>query len=669
VVFFWGLLLGATPLPEITDAGRARILVSLRAFETRRRHQTDVAALAPSNRVMGPDPYRLRSLPGTRYTVAVLRGEDRLVLLDDTLAARASVSTPASPTGLAVLGTTLYTSGSLGATLERRRVSPEGRFGPPARLTPSKVTAIADLAAGPEGVLYLVETATDRLIVLSLQDGDSLRVRARRDLQTVGGPFRVARVGGYLVVDGLLGHALEIFPVDEGGVPIPERRARIVHDGPLWCFDARPAGDGLRIVAGGVEDHPLDRSGGFFGYIDSFLYLYEARPGPSGAIAVRRQGALNLSEYGVVTPKAIRWTDEESILATGYGAPSLARIRWPAGSETPATVAVIPAFPGITDLTPAPGGGWIGANPLLDAWVRVRPNDVALVPLPVHSPPRDPEARLGEMLFFTTLLAPANRSAGARSRFTCETCHFEGGVDGRTHYTGRDSVFAVTKPLFGLFNNKPYFSRALDPDLTGMVTNEFRVAGAGSDRDPWQALTPAEAPWLEEAIGRRPPIGPEALRRAFMTFLMGFTHAPNPAALAEGRFKPLERRGAEAFRDRCESCHRARLLADAPLSRVPFERWEGLVLSEVGPLVWASSRYARTGVRPTMHERGTRIPSLRRVLRKRPYFTNGSAPDLDTVLRRVRTTRDGFYHDNAPTEAVALPPETRAALAAFLRLL
>ena len=63
-------------------------------------------------------------------------------------------------------------------------------------------------------------------------------------------------------------------------------------------------------------------------------------------------------------------------------------------------------------------------------------------------------------------MAPSSSSEGAKSRFSCETCHFEGYVDGRTHHTGRGDVRATTKPLVGLFNNRPHFSRALDPDLT-----------------------------------------------------------------------------------------------------------------------------------------------------------------------------------------------------------
>ena len=37
----------------------------------------------------------------------------------------------------------------------------------------------------------------------------------------------------------------------------------------------------------------------------------------------------------------------------------------------------------------------------------------------------------GVALFFTDLIAPENVSSGTHSRFTCETCHFEGGVDGQ----------------------------------------------------------------------------------------------------------------------------------------------------------------------------------------------------------------------------------------------
>jgi hypothetical protein len=261
------------------------------------------------------------------------------------------------------------------------------------------------------------------------------------------------------------------------------------------------------------------------------------------------------------------------------------------------------------------------------------------------------------------MLAPWNSSQGQLSRFTCETCHHEGYIDGRVHFTGRSDVHATTRPLLGLANNRPYFSRALDQTMTQMVHSEFKVANRHNGRDPWFALAETDVPWAR-AFGVPAEISPELLRESFMTFLLDFTHRANPAA-DHARFTDLERAGAEAFRDRCASCHEARLVADDPASRVPFERWESLVLSPAGPIVWTSGGYAKTGVVPYVHESGTRVPTLRRLYKKWPYFTNGSARSLAEVLDLFA----GRFHDHAPTNAAPLSEPEKRALLAFLDLL
>jgi hypothetical protein len=276
-------------------------------------------------------------------------------------------------------------------------------------------------------------------------------------------------------------------------------------------------------------------------------------------------------------------------------------------------------------------------------------------------------------------MAPWNRSDGPLSRFTCETCHYEGYVDGRTHHTGRGEVHAVTKPLLGLWNNRPHFSRALDDDLVAVAFNEFRVAGAKSDHDPWFSLHASDAPWLSwlgydaaksPAGDREATLSPELLRKALMSFLMAFNHRPNPMVLGRSRFSDEERAGAVVFRERCESCHEARLATDAAVSRVPFDRWESLVLAREGAIVWGKSEYAKTGIEPYVHERGARVPSLRRLYKKRPYFTNGSAKDLDSVLLQARILPDGFRHaPPLPDGGATLDEHSRAALLAFLDLL
>jgi hypothetical protein len=277
---------------------------------------------------------------------------------------------------------------------------------------------------------------------------------------------------------------------------------------------------------------------------------------------------------------------------------------------------------------------------------------------------------VGEALFFTNLMSPWNKSEGRLSRFTCEACHFEGYVDGRTHHTGRGEIHATTKPLLGLFNNRPHFSRALDPDLAIMVTNEFRAAGAKSDHDPWFAAAETPIRWLS-VLGASPEdLDAIGLRRSLMAFLMDFTHRPNPDVIGRTAFDEKERRGAEVFQSRgCERCHEARLSADDPATRVPFEKWETLVMSREGPIVWGSDGYRKTGVEPYVHELGSRTPSLRRLYKKRPYFTNGSAKSLAEALERVRFRGEETWHDQAPEGAEGLSTEEVEALLAFLDLL
>jgi hypothetical protein len=472
-----------------------------------------------------------------------------------------------------------------------------------------------------------------------------------------------------------------------------------VHDGPIWGFDAMelpssasnaPGAPDLLVAAGGVEDHPLDRTEGSFGFVDSFVYLYRV----GGGVATRL-AAIDASAFGLVTPKAVALTRDArgsvEMTVAGYGSDRWARLVWasdasgalvasPAGAtaaprqgaEPTVTVGTCP--PGSASMERLDDGSLAIANPLLDAWVRV-PRDGAGAVEVVHTEsstsPRGVDSRVGEALFFTSLIAPWNQSAGRLSIFACETCHFEGYVDGRTHRTGRGDIRATTRPLLGLFNDRPYFSRALDPDLAAVADNEFRVAGAKSGHDPHFTVSPRDFPWLTElGVATDEAWGPDRLRRALMTFLMDFAPRPNPAVVDRARWSPDERAGAEVFRDRCEACHAARLVADDASTRVPFEAWEPRVMAREGPIVWARAEYARTGVEPYVSEKGARVAALRRLFKKAPYFTNGSAETLRVLLDRVRYDATGFLHE-APASAPlrALTPGEKEALLAFLDLL
>src|SRR5262249_39495087 len=510
-----------------------------------------------------------------------------------------------------------------------------GRLAPDGELRLDGVRTIRAIAHGPEGVLYVVEDHDHRLLTVSLDDPAGRVI----DAAPIGlGPRAVLRTAHHLIVNCILSHEIVVLPVDARGMPRHDNAVRIRHAGPFWSVDAQEVAGGLLLAMGGVEDHPLDRRQGSFGYIDSFAYVYRVGDTPPTA---QRLAAVNVSALGVVTPKVVELRTEGEdvrVWLAGYGDANVADLRWAAphvmrrGTWPPPEFTTRAMVPGSVMAAPFGNGRRLLADPLLDAWVIDDGTHTRV--LPVADPgrlPRSLESRVGEALFFTTLMAPWNRTKGSLSRFTCETCHFEGHFDGRVHHTGRGDVRVSTKPLLGLMNNRPYFSRALDADMATMVHNECRVAGQRSRHRPWFARGPADVHWLAHR-GVSEALSPERLRQSLMTFLIEFTHRPNPSALGRHGWSPEERHGAEVFRDHCEGCHEARLFTDRADTRLGFADWERLIFSRQDPIVWARPTYERTGVVPYVYDAGTRVPSLRRVGEKRPYFTNGHAADLDEVL-------------------------------------
>jgi cytochrome c peroxidase len=137
------------------------------------------------------------------------------------------------------------------------------------------------------------------------------------------------------------------------------------------------------------------------------------------------------------------------------------------------------------------------------------------------------------------------------------------------------------------------------------------------------------------------------------------------------RYTDIEREGARAFHVHCAGCHAPRVIAERADSEVAFDAWEASIFRRSAALVWARADYAKTGVEPYVHERGARIPSLRRLALKPRYFTNGSARDLEAVLAGFRTTPEGALHRAGVERSASTPlsEPLRAALLAFLQLL
>lgn len=626
----------------------------------------------PWGDISGPDPFLVAQLSADRY-VGALRGNDRLDVLDGDARVLSSLAAPTGVTGWSWTETAGYAVGEGSAEVFAYHVA-DGTIREAGRWSIPGVHALRDIAIGPAGRLYLADRHRSRIVatagpVFAHERDPSPRNGQLDAPDLIGdcpGAIAVRQIASMLLANCLLSHRIEAWGLDDQGVP-DGRRTTIEHDGPIWGFAARLHDEHMSLAVVGVEDHPLDRADGAFGYIDSFLFVYELEH-DDASLRFERSLVLNVSEHGVVTPKWVQWTPAGEIWLTAYGS-------WHGilldPRVSPLQVRAFEMPPGVTQVAGEPRRA-LGASPLLDAWVVLQDDDVDIVPATASSPMnRHPLARVGEALFFTSLMAPANDTEGQHSRFTCETCHFEGTVDGRTHSTGRDDVHATTKTLRGLIGNRPHFSRALDPTTTIMIDNEFRVAGRGSPLDPWFPVQVANYPWLGNLLdGDRTTrtLDPLALRHALFEFLVEFNPESNPTVRGRDAFGPIEQRGADRFAEHCESCHQARLRADDPSTRQPRSTWESRIFG-AADILWAMDERSKTGVEPYVHPDGARVPSLRRLFAKRPYFTNGRAPDLVEVLQRV-DLGPPFTHDRAETPSPhPLEPDDREALLAFLDLL
>jgi hypothetical protein len=661
------------------DASRVDPIAALRPFGEEVRRGFDFARPPSAETGFGADPWAVRRVPGG--WVGILRGRSAVVLLDEDLREVARAAAPRSPTGLAVTPAgEVIVVGELSPVVARfavrgpafgglptpSRGRPDPALAPTGETRIPNVFGLRDVAVAPSGVVWVVDERGGR--ILRLPKGGAGQPLGSVDVGH--GAVQIIATARHVVASAVSDHAIVVIPTDAAGVPLAGARApvKIRHDGPLWGFDARETPAGLVVVAGGVEDHPLDRREGFFGYVDSFAYAYRIKDGEASRIA-----AVNVAELGVVTPKAVAIEGVQdahvSALVTGYG--SATAVRLDLGGASATAGGAFALVPGVRALASTPSA-IVMADPLLDAWVRLDAEGarvtVVAVPDSAGGAPRDARSRLGESLFFTSLMAPKNTSDGAHSRFTCETCHFEGYVDGRTHHTGREEIHATTKPLVGLVGNRPHFSRALDPDLSTVSHAEFRVAGAGNPDDPFFDVEPRDQPWLAH-VGVTTRVSALDLRRALLRFLADFSHRPNPASIGRTSLSSLEREGATLFEQRCERCHAARLSTDDPATRVAFERWESMVMSEAAPIVWGSAGYQKTGIEPYVHPDGARTPSLRRLYKKYPYFTNGSAKSIDEVLDGVRFSGDAFFHGGKGESAERLDDASKHALRAFLELL
>ncbi len=621
------------------------------------RKRRETPNLGPS----GSDHFKIHYYPQSEQYLILLRNRSEVLLTDRTLNLVDRQVTPQSPSGWTfVRNRFLFISGELSPEIRLFEVTVKGLL-PRTKFRVQGVASIRDLVYVPSiRSLFLLDEFDRRLIQVTLPSGWPSQKHFKIEQKTYplgAGPIQIRAHDNHLLINLVLEHTLMIVPLNQGR-PDFSHASRINHNGPIWAFDTIAQHDSLVIAAAGVENRPLNRLGGEFGYIDSFLYLYtlSRRDGiyqwsPLDRYKSRHFTQVNLSEIDVITPKAVKLAasskDSLTVWVSAFGSTKMARFKFDQSKIL--LTGTFDVLPGTTDFVIVPKNqssgtrsknnpSMIMTNSLLDGIYRVKLDRGDTEYHRVKELPSNPsrlswQSRVGELLFFTTLLTPHNRSDGELSRFTCEACHFEGTIDGRVHYTGRKYVFATTKPLRGLANNVPLFSRAGDKSLASMVLAEFRVAN--QKRQDSFSVDTSKYPWLEGIENLPKVLSPRDLRMAFLSFFVDYKHRPNPWRLRSEKLTPKALQGLAVFRERCEYCHQA-IVSTRQGDSLPYDHWSGWLEAKEKDLVWGAPFCTKTGIKPYVHRAGARVPSLRRVQKKYPYFTNGSSPTLRHLLSRFR---------------------------------
>jgi mono/diheme cytochrome c family protein len=636
-------------------------LDALLATEARLVGAAEGLGRAAGESAFGADPYRILHLPGTDRYAVLLRNASEIVLCDSDLRIIDRSPAPGNPVAFDLIGDdVLVVGGELSGTLGRYRIHSRRMIPLPGLKLPD-VIAIRDLAYDPQSQsLFLIDDFSRILYQLRLPPSNARQAATQVELRPypIGpGPLRILSVANHLIINELLAHTLLIVPLGDGA-PDFDQASRIVNNGPFWSVNAWEADEKLLIAAGGVENRPLDRGRGEFGYMDSWLFIFTLKKDPGGIFRwqaadrqdSRRCRAANLSEHGVLTPKALvvdrAGKADVALWVTGYGSDKA--VACSVGTEGIKVRRTIDVMPGISDAVMVPnrqGASLVYTSPLLDRVARQdlaldkasRPQAAAILEFPKSTR----QSHLGELLFFTDLMTPDNSSRGELSRFTCEACHFEGNIDGRVHFTGRRDIHATTKTVRGLANNVPLFSRGGDETLSTMVMAEFLVAN--QNRQGVFSIPKARHSWSAGMPDWPETLTPLALRQGLVAFFVDFNHSANPWRTGHPKLTDGARRGLAVFRDRCADCHQP-IRSTRTRQGVAFPDWERWLTAGNRDLVWGAPFYARTGVTPYVDAAGARVPSLRRVWWKYPLFTDGSCKTIRDVLEAFRYQGTTAWH-------------------------
>jgi mono/diheme cytochrome c family protein len=279
---------------------------------------------------------------------------------------------------------------------------------------------------------------------------------------------------------------------------------------------------------------------------------------------------------------------------------------------------------------------------------------------------RDPGDR-GELLFYSRALLPNNVAAGPLSLYTCAACHADGQTDGRRHPSKRNRFFSMTKTCRGLQGTEPFLSIGKPGTFAAFADNIVATHAQGAldaprtfDRYPVRLRLRERDRWSTVTLT------PEQVRAALAAYMAEIPGERSPFVTPGRRtLKEPERRGFVAFKENCARCHRL-VRSTRDTRTIPDAEIEARLLD--GDVALTSADLYDVGT-PVLGEGGNNPPSLRNVWAAAPYFSDGSAPTLQDVLRRTNPETPKVHAAENVGKPSPLSAAVRDDLLAFLRAL
>lgn len=467
---------------------------------------------------------------------------------------------------------------------------------------------------------------------------------------------RIGMLGdGHLFVLGAAEPRLSVYALSADGTAAAPVVA-LARRAPLRDASYDAARELLWLV--GPEDQAVRRNRGPIEHLGSMLWALDA--------AELRQGRRSVVLEWALQPRGL--CDATRVVATPRGvwvsATGSDRALWVQGTRASFTAQQLNAGLAPAGAVATPEG--LAALSRLDDSLRLyAPDDHGDLTLrttrALDRATRTTLADLGERLFYGALLWRQRQDA----RFTCNSCHWDGGTDHRLQPGFHEKRQELTRPLGGIAGVLPIFTPGQAPNLTLAVEGLLRSL----DERMWQAEPPPRY-WdypveLPLADGSRRHLAPLEVRSALLEFLLqlpaepGHLRAAREPALQAGRA-----RGAALFVRDCARCHE-------PVTNLHTRQRvadpELLTRLESQPLVLGAAAFAEAGAGPSFTPAGNRISPLMNLSRGGPYFASGSARSLAELLERF-TPGSTRCHGGSGTPP-AYDAAQRADLEVFLRSL